>query len=114
MTRPTLFLAALLLAGCGTGGGGTVPYKLTTTDTRFVLAVRTNTQVFFGLDDADLALAGHDVCRVLRAGGVVTQAAAMLPGPTTVRAKVDRAYFAGLAAQDYCPTLPTAKPEPRG
>jgi Protein of unknown function (DUF732) len=117
--RACAVLALTLLAGCGiyqpqAQSSKDLAYHLTTTDIAFVNAIRANTQVFYAMDDANMALYGHDVCNVLRAGGALTQAAAMLPVATTVRAKADAAYFVKAAAQDYCPTLPTSKPTPAG
>jgi hypothetical protein len=122
VTRPAFALAALLVAGCAAQHTETVPYNLTPTDQTFILAVHSNTRLFFGLDDPNIALFGQGVCEVLRRGGVLTQAAVRLPGaPTDARGKLavrtvagqDALYFAKLAAQDYCPTLPTTKPRPK-
>jgi hypothetical protein len=117
--RACLVVACLLLAGCGihypqSQSAENEAYHISATDITFVNAIRANTQVFYAMEDANIALYGHDVCNVLRAGGALVQAAAMLPVAATVRGKADAAYFVKVAAQDYCPNLPTSKPTPTG
>lgn len=72
MKRSILALAGIALGLSLTAcGGGSVDTDPATTDRLFVSAVHSITDSFDGVEDADLAQAGHETCAELREHGFV-------------------------------------------